>query len=100
MKKSTIIISTVAIVATIILGTVLLHPWINQQAVDEYMEWYVEENYPEFVDRIKATLTTWHPFGYHFKIEFYSDLTEEWLDIGTGFVDIVGKISNLEFELP
>ena len=78
------------IVISIISIAVLCHPWINQQTVNDY----IDEAYPHI--NIRATLTDWHPYGYHFIVE--KRILNQWTKVGSGFVNIFCKVTDLEID--
>ena len=78
------------VVPIAISATILSHPWINQLYVDEYLK----EEYPHI--NIRATLTEWHPYGHHFIVEI--SILNRWTKVGSGFVDIYGKITDLKID--
>jgi len=91
MKKIMKVCAVLLIVIPTAIGaTILIHPWINQQYVNEYLE----EEYPHI--NIRATLTEWHPYGHHFIVEIR--ILNQWTKVGSGFVDIYGKITDLKID--
>lgn len=87
MKEVTKVCVVLLIVISIILSAILWHPWINQQAVNDY----VDEAYPNY--NIRSTLTEWHPYGYHFIVEIY--ILGQWTKVGSGFINILGNVTDL-----
>ena len=90
MKEITKICVVLLIVISIVISAILLHPWINQQYVDDYLD----EEYPHI--NIRAILTEWHPYGHHFIVEIR--ILNQWTNVGSGFVDIFYKITDLKID--
>jgi len=90
MKEITKICVVLLIVISIVISAILLHPWINQQYVDDYLD----EEYPHI--NIRAILTEWHPYGHYFIVEMC--ILNRWTKVGSGFVDIFYKITDLKID--
>ncbi len=97
MKRKIIVGFVIGIVLVLLIGTVLWHPWINQQAVDEYLDSYMEENYPGLLGDIRITLTDWEPLGHNFIVEL--SVSETWVKVGNGFINIFVSVTELELDL-
>jgi len=90
MKEVTKVGVILLIAISIGLSTILWHPWINQQFVNDY----VDESYPDY--NIRATLTDWNPYGHHFIVEIH--ILNQWTKVGSGFVNIFYKVTDLEID--
>ena len=92
MKEFTKVCAVLLIVISIISIAILWHPWINQQTANDY----IDETYLYLDHNIRATLTDWHPYGHHFIVEIH--ILNRWTKVGSGFVNIFGKVTDLEID--